>query len=302
MTFNYTEIGKILLQSLKSASKWTVWKWLALSSIGALSGTLQVGEKFFHWDTERSVKFGLFVVSILFLLRFFLFFIVGCLKYYHEVYKNSIYGDAIIILKDSFATTHHYRKTPGHNDTEFMKSMMTFCNNLQIIFEKILKTDCSVSIKVPVSNTKVDESTSLMNLTRDIKNKNRDTKDYSETNHTIIGNTAFINSFNKVLKNSKEKYYLNNMVNKTANYDNTSKECYKDGVLPYNSELVLPIIPMIKNDTGNYDCHGFICVDCNLENAFNGKYDVAILEGVADGIYDIISERNQFKNSPHEQN
>jgi hypothetical protein len=301
MTFNYNEIGSIIITSLKYALKWTGWKWLVLSSIGALSSTLQLGEKFFHWETERSVLFGIGTLISIFLLRFILIFIRECLKYFHEVYTNSVYGDAIVILQESFATTHYYRKTPGHQDIEFMKSMMTFCNNLQIIFEKITQVECSVSIKVPLSNIKVDEKAVLMNLTRDIKHKERDTGQYSEIPHTLIGNTAFISSFNKVIRNTKEKHYLNNSVNNTKNYDNTSKECHPNGVLPYNSELVFPIIPTLTDSNKNYDCHGFICVDSKKENAFSGKYDVAILEGVADGIYDIISERNQFKNTNNEQ-
>lgn len=295
MEINLQEISKIFINSVGIAFKWRIWKWLIVSSIGALSSTLQFGEKFFHWDNKRSIIFGLSCICGLYILRFILVFIKESMKYFHEVYTNSVYGEAIILLKDSFASTHFYKKTPGHQDVEFMKSMILFCNNLQIIFQNIIKDDCSVSIKIPISSQKVDEKTVFMNLTRDFKHNSRDTRSYIDTQHTLIGNTAFSSVFNKVIKDSEVKYYINNSVNITSNYDNTSKGCYTNGILPYNSEFVFPIIPCIKDKFSNLDCHGFICIDSIKLNAFSGKYIVSMLEGVADGLYDIISQRNQSK-------
>ena len=37
---------------------------------------------------------------------------------------------------------------------------------------------------------------------------------------------------------------------------------------------------------------GFLCVDCDKKNAFDERgYDVPMVEGVVDGIYDIILRR-----------
>lgn len=302
MTVNYKEFGKIFNRSLNDAAKWSIWKWLLLGGIGSFSATLQLGEKFFHWDTLKSVEFGVGAVLALYLIRFFILFGKNCFKYLHEVYVNSTYGDILIKLKDTFAKTHYYRKTSGHRDEEFMITMLAFCNDLKEIFEILTKSKCSVSIKVPLNDTKVAITTVLGNLTRDTVNRSRDTQQYLRINHTLVDNTAFIKCFNSVTKNSPVKYYLNNHVNKTQDYDNTSKDCHDGGLLPYNSELVVPIIPIINDNKLNFDCHGFICVDCVQENVFRGKYDVAILEGVADGLYDIFSTRNQFKISKNEQN
>lgn len=294
MTFNYIEIWRIVQDSFLLALKWKLWKWLLTGSIGSLLGVLKFGRDFLSLEIYESVIYSLSSLILLFSLRFILIFCKESLKYFHEVYQNSMYGDAIIMLKDSFAATNNYRKTPGHQDEEFMKSMILLCNNLKDIYDKITHSKCFVSIKVPLSDEKVNEHTVLVNLIRDIKNKSRDTETYSNTKHTLIGNTPFINSFNKVIKNIKEKYYVNNYVNKTENYDNTSKECYEKGVFPYNSELVHPIVPILNN-LKKLDCHGFICIDSDKENAFTSKYSYAILEGVADGIYDLISERNSCK-------
>lgn len=294
MTINYKELSNAFCYSFKEAFKWRIWKWLLTGSLGALSGTLQFGEKFFSLNKEKSILYAFIGLVSLFLLRFILIFFKESFKYFHETYKNSVYGEAIIILKDSFANAHAYRKRDGYDDTEFMRIMITFCNNLRDIYNKITDADCSVSLKVPRYDTSVSEHTILTNLTRDVKHGNRDTKTYTETKHNLLGNTAFTYCFNKVMTNAKEKHYINNKINETDNYLSTSKVCYDNGILPYNSELVIPIVPIVPNSDGNLDCHGFLCVDCDVKGAFHSKYDIALLEGVADGIYDLISLRNNF--------
>lgn len=297
MTFNYSAIWTILAKSFESSFKWKLWKWLLTGSLGTLVGALTLGEKIFHLDPKRSIFFAAVSVAALFLIRFILIFFKESLKYFHQVYVNSVYGEAIIILKDNFASTHYYRKSPGHNDEEFMKSMMLFCNGLKDIYDKILKSQTSVSIKVPIRDISVSEHTTMMNLTRDTKHISRDTQQYKKIKHTIIGNTPFSYCLSKVVNNSKEKAYINNKVNETENYNNTSRECYESGKLPYNSELVFPIVPIINETKNNSTCHGFICIDSVKYDAFKSRYDVAILEGVADGIYDMISERNNSINN-----
>ncbi|WP_439695546.1 hypothetical protein ACFGVS_21625 [Mucilaginibacter sp. AW1-7] len=294
MTLNYEEFFSVVLKSLKEAFQWKIWKWLVTGSLGTILGILKIGKDFFKFEVQRSVIFAVIALLILYFLRFILLLGKNSIKYFHEKYRNSLYGEAIIILKDSFAHAHLYRKTPGHQDTEFMSAMIQFCNNLKIIFDKITDSNCCVSIKVPLKDIKVDEKTVLVNLCRNIEHKNRDTKEYMDTIHTLIGNTAFSSSFNKVLHNKKERFYVNDDVSSSPNYDNSSKAC-NNGVLPYKSELVHPIVPIINVDNKNINCHGFICIDSDKQEAFKTKYDFAILEGVADGIYDLISDRNQIK-------
>jgi len=155
---------------------------------------------------------------------------------------------------------------------------------------------------VLIQSADVDEKASMENLCRDPEfYKIRDTDSYKKTNHTIIGNTAFQKALNNVLKDNKIKYYLNNSISKTKDYENTSKDSSKDGKLSYESELVYPIIPMINDDSKNILCKGFLCIDSDKENAFNDYYDVAIIEGVADGIYDLLSERAKNKNNGQTQ-
>lgn len=294
MKLNKAEIARIFTKSFKDAWKWSFWKWLTTAGIGILIALIQVGVEV--WDNLTYSTAGIYAlasITALYLLRLILLLLINALKYFHEVYKNSSYGDAIILLNDCFSEAHYYRKTQGFQKEEFMISMMLFCENLKEIFDNITKSKCSVSIKIPVNNDQVDSGTVLKNLTRNKAARKRDTVDYESIPHTIIGNTAFTNCLNNVITGKKKKYYINNQVNKDENYNNTSKSCYDEEKLPYNSELVYPLIPIRSKGNENFDCHGFICVDSTNENAFSGKYDAAILEGVADGIYDIIVEMNK---------
>lgn len=288
-------VYKIISTSVKEALKGKIWRFF-VGSFPAIGYLLTFGVE--HLDTTYRYSFliaGVFVASLV-VIRVLFFIIRNTFKVLNYIRREVVYGEAIVLLKNSFSLTHNYRKIPGHNDKEFMKTMMSFCNNLKKIFDKKTKGECSVSIKVPLRSEKVSENTSMFNLCRDFKHYQiRNTEHYRKTNHSIIGNTAFQKTLNNVLKHNKIKHYLNNSISKTKDYENTSRDCLPDGKLCYESELVYPIIPIINTDPKNIECRGFICVDCTLPNVFNEDYDVAILEGVADGIYDLITERNKNK-------
>ncbi|QOG02294.1 hypothetical protein [Flavobacterium sp. MDT1-60] len=296
MTFNFSEITSILSRSFKLSLKWTVWKFF-LSSVGSVGGTLLIGEKFLGLKFQTSLIFGVVLLLFIFLVRWGLIFVKESLKYFHEVYTNSIYGNAIILLNECSASLNEYRKKNTHDDTEFLKAMILLCNNLKIIFTDIVKDECAVSIKVPIASEWNNE-TLVMNLVRDSEHSSRDTIAYTETKHTLLGNTAFTFCLNKVSSNNTSKAYVNNSVNNSRNYDNTSMALHTDQILPYNSELVFPIVPT-NLDHQKHNCVGFICIDSIKENAFDTKYEIEIVKGVADAIYDIIKARNQFKLSEH---
>lgn len=295
MTFNYSEIGKLLVSSFHEARKGKIWNYVFFGGIGSSVALLLLFKNFFEYDITDSVIAGFIVIFSIFFIRIFLAFARNVIKYFHSVYYSSLYGDAIILLNDSFARAHAYRKTPGHQDKEFMETMLIFCNNLKSIFDKLTASNCSVSIKVPIENDKVEEGVRLVNLCRDIHHGGRDTKQYSEVMHTLIGNSAFRYCFNRVLQGIPEKAYINSDIRKENNYENTSIVCNENGILPYVSELVYPLVPIIVENNKNYHCHGFICIDSDSPGVFKKKYHVPLLQGVADGLYDLISERNQNK-------
>jgi len=254
---NYKIIGHIIIKSFKETLKSTLWKWL-FGSFPALIAVLLAGKTFLNVTIENSIKIALIVIGVLILIRFIARIIINSFKYLHTKFKESVYGDAIIELKDSFSKVHYYRKTPGYQDEEFMDAMIGFCNSLKTIFDRITKSNCSISIKVPTQDI-VDEKTVLINLCRDSNNyDSRNTQKYNQTNHTIIGNTCFTKTLNSVLLGSEKRYYLNNNIHSSRDYDNTSKGCFESAEsLPYKSEFVHAIVPMLNEDDKNLPCHGF---------------------------------------------
>jgi len=292
-------VSDIFVKSLVKTLKWTFWKYF-FSSISTTSLTFLYYKTLYNKEIGwiSALEIGVGTICAIFILRLLAIFILDLARYLYTMSKNSTYGDAIILLNVCFAAMHKYRKSKGHDDKEFVAAMVLLCNSLKEIYDKSSKSSCSVSIKVPVANNKVNAETLILNLIRDSAHRERDTKEYMETEHTLLGNTAFSYCLSQVSSNLDTKYYRNNHVNTSENYQNTSKICHKDGLLPYHSELVMPITPYGK---GENICLGFICIDSDKENAFNSKYESAILEGVADGIFDIISVRNQFKMEEHEQ-
>lgn len=205
--------------------------------------------------------------------------------------SSCTYGQAIIDMKDIISHIHALKKNKNFNEDDFMNAMIQLCNSLKKIFDRNTHANCSVSIKVPTLNNSCSlPDTVLRNLCRDSEHHQRNTTKYNNTKHTIIGNTPYIIIVNKLSGNNKTGYeYVNNNISESQDYLNTSKIAY-DGVLPYESEFVYPIRPIQPIE--NTDFAGFICVDCNEKNKFdrNNKFDIAIMECIADEIYDIMQQ------------
>lgn len=287
------DILQIVFQSVKDTFKGRFWKFF-LGSFGPLAALLLFGKNFLNTTISYSIVIGMFVLSGLFILRFLLFFITNLVKKFHFLYKESIYGEAIVLLKNAFSEVHYLGKLENFTDEIFIKSIITLCNELKKVFDKITKASCSVSIKVSMSGM-VNAGESVVNLCRDSEAAlTRDTDTYKAIDHTILGNTPYqiiVNNF----KNRKytELTYVNSDINpKNKHYLNTSQSCYQNGIYPYKSELVHLLFPIKQEDSQSCQPLGFLCIDCNEKNKFNSAYDRAIVEGVADGIYNVIIKRN----------
>lgn len=299
MRIQLKKVGSLVWESLARTSETKFGKTLWTLFSGNVGGFIMyVNTSDFEWSISHPVIWSGLILLILIFAYFFLTFSKNFLSYWHSVFKDSKYGDAIILLKESFAKIHLYRKTPEFDDEDFMEAVLRLCNNLKIIFDSITGSKCSVSIKVPVNEREVQSYTRLQNLARDTEHSNRDTEDYKNAIHTVSGNTPFSFCANRVAEKKNKKYYIHDNINSDEQYDSTSRPLYRNGVLPYESELVHPIYPAHQADGVDVKCLGFICIDTEKAKAFDKKYCTAIIEGVADGIYDIIE---QFNNTQNEQ-
>ncbi|MEZ4788406.1 MAG: hypothetical protein R2811_00120 [Flavobacteriales bacterium] len=224
-----------------------------------------------------------------------------------EQYEH--YGESIIILKDSFSSINRLRRLGLNADSDLAPVMALCCNELKKLFEKRFPSfSYSVCIKVlgkDVDLTKVTAHAEVLTLCRDEESyKKRSTQ--AVIVHNIFENTCFDYIFHR-LGDTAKSHYLNNDIPADLNYMNTSAKVWgelpdtddiqerrKLWPLPYRSEIVVPITPIIPDEEGTpKQFLGFMCVDCNAENGFHKKYDAQLLRGVADGLFDLV--RHHYK-------
>jgi hypothetical protein len=60
--------------------------------------------------------------------------------------------------------------------------------------------------------------------------------------------------------------------------------------LQYRSTIVVPLLPLSANDQNEDALRGFLCIDSPRMVAFYEQYDVEILKGLADGLYNKIDK------------
>lgn len=266
-------------------------------SLGSTLSIFTVWVTFFRLPHLCSVIMGFGLIVVLFLLRWFYYISKGIIRYIHNTYVDSIWGKAIVDLKDAYAMVHCLRKKTEITDEEFLTTLVSFCNILKKIFDRKTKGDCCVSIKVPVGRFETIEAWNLENLCRDESHRQRDTQEYERTKHTVIGNTPYTVICNNLLssKSNPVPYYINNDIENTKDYMNTSRNLHQESQR-YKSELVYAIVPIMGEHEYRHELLGFLCIDCNKKNAFDtSRYDVPMVEGIVDGIYDIILNRTTPK-------
>ncbi len=290
----------------------TLTSWLGkflFSSFGSIAAIL------FFWKNLRDYRGGLLyyfgigivvlIVCIL-LFRFFKFAAERVKEHYRTLIIESLYGEAIILLKNAFSYIHYLRKTDTIGNVDIGKAMIAVCDSIKKIFDTKTKSICAVSIKIPISRFIEANPNDEKPFTEVVKTLCRDTNSLSRNNdtqnsirHTIVGNTPYHKILLKACsrENSDPLYYVNNDIKSSRDYENTSRGAYPDGQLPYNSQFVISIMPIIPTESEKNRIAGFLVIDSNIKYSFGDKYDIAMLEGVADGLYDVIMRANEILNN-----
>lgn len=284
---------KTLIYLLKSTFRFNIWKYLTIVS-GFIIPILTLG-KDFGKDLKESLIYGICGLAIIFLLVFMFYFIKYTITHLHNKFIDSIWGDAIKYLKDAYADIHALERTTNATQRDYLQALEKICNVLKRIFDKKTGLDCSVSIKLAVSIDDLGpvdplQSFQFKNICRDSEHYERNNEKYNSVVHTLLKNTPYIECINNLGKANNKYAYINNNIPASQGYQNSSTEAYRHG-LPYKSELVYPIIPIKRiSSKNNYaDFLGFICIDCPEVNQFDAeKYDVPLIEGVVDSIYNSI--------------
>ena len=255
-------------------------------SITTICGVLAFGKTFFDLPIRKSVGLGILIYAGIFAICMLVWLFKNLYNSIKINFVNSVWGEGVIIRDLIFAEINSIRRK-RFNEGSSIKALVFACNKIKEFFDSRTGSDTSVSIKIPVLCDFEYESMEMRNLCRDSQHFSRDNDKYKSIKHTVIGNTAY-NSIVADLREQKSQiYYINNDIEHTKGYRNTSLVCYEDG-LPYKSEIVVPIIPLNK-DGLDYQMVGFLCLDSNNRKAFNDpRYDIQYLRGIADGLYDVV--------------
>jgi hypothetical protein len=260
--------------------------------------------KLYWWpELQIEAKYG-FIFLLLVLLG----------VYAHNVYltfrhaRNSKYGEALNTITSGFASIHDLNRIPEDQLTydlvkQYLKDM---CTNISYAMTIITgyKISCCIKVMVPTGNGDYK----LTTICRDNHDGITRNKPDQKEGHYLNENSDFKTLYNDI-KTGKSRFFISNKLNWLgASYENSSFESYGGkpkftGVpfldfflllkltiwwpLPYKGTIIVPIIPIHYKPTD--EILGFLCVDCKNMFVFRRYYDVDLLTGLADGIYNTVN-------------
>lgn len=253
-----------------------------------------IPEKLLKCSTEESICYTVCLLVAVLIVWYIINLFDSAWEKLHYAYAETVYGISLQTLSVIIGSTCKLIQQNDITEVQTKQVLNQLCDNLESLFSGMTKSKCAVSIKVFVNKDDgiAVESCSVINLVRDSKHFSRNTDKYKEINHTIIGNSSYTYVINNVLKGNGDFLYVNNNVNATDNYLNTSKDAYTNGLLPYNSELVYPLLPAYCNNDKqeNQKILGFLCIDSEKTNCFpHTEYIQEIMRIASNQIYNAIN-------------
>ena len=311
------------------AIKWN-FKWY-LGSFASTIATFFLMFSHFDYEFLRSIKYGgtILVISVLAKIIYEYIREIDKLEKKVEekeakidildtsqtkrdlIKKHNFYGEVLIHLRDNFSQINKLKRLDSLNERkEVSRCLINLCNKLKYLFEKRLNHNYSVSIKLLelYDDGTIDESSKLVTIVRDEKSyfERKDNKNKGN-NHTIQENSCFNEIFNNIESASAAYYFCNDLI-ANLQYKNSSFKDYgsipatnnriereKFWTLPYKSEVVVPISPFLSHSAERKATFfGYLCIDCDGVDSFHKKYDVRMLLGIGDGIYDLLKKYNEL--------
>lgn len=256
-------------------------------SIGGVIAIIYLPQKLFGCTEKESLIYALIGFCIWYVLVFAYKLWENYKIWFANHFFDNIWGDGIILIK--VVTDEKEKVRMGLQTPD--KAIKKICNELKKFFEKKIKFEFSVSVKVPLEpGVKLDEMVVVNIMRDDVSEKTRNTNAYNAQVHRMFGNTAYASIVTRMYNKKHKAYYLNNHVDKDSNYETTSSEAYVSG-LPYKSEFVFPLTKHpVEITQGPYEISGFLCVDCKEENGFqDDRYSVHLMKCVACNLDKIIN-------------
>jgi len=218
------------------------------------------------------------------------------------------YCKGIQVLKQTLQTLNSYRLNERADLYSFRKSLSKSCDVAAEFFSDYTSSQVAVSIKIieEVNKDGIPELCAV-NFCRDTHSSSkRDSKEYDDIKHYLSLNTPYWDIFSDMDLKKNDVHYMNNNVQDITKkeYLSTSLVYYSKGEgdlnkLPYKSELVVPILPILTKKQDKQDLLGFFCIDSKQPYSFNGSYDLELSQCISDALYDII--KCYYNNMHNEQ-
>lgn len=206
------------------------------------------------------------------------------------------YAQTIAIIAGGFGEIHRLHRE-GANIERAVVACEKLCDSVASAFTIITGTKCNACIK---TMTYEDDCNGAKRAKAITFARSRDQSRNPKANnvrHWIDKNTDFLTILEKIDTPRGEYFFSNSLVFRFG-YQNTSFDVYGKipdnnwlfrywrWPLPYKSTIVVPICPSASPASSNLV--GFFCVDSREVGAFKKDFDVALIEGVADGVFNTI--------------
>lgn len=243
----------------------------------------------------------LFAVS--FIIVLFVWFFAENIFIKIKLGRRSKYAETITNITNGFSEIHKITRNKKIEISHAVHASERLCNEIAIAFTVITGTKCNVSIKLLEKNENGNGRLKVIDFARN-QDGSRNPKKNS-VDHWIDANTDFASILDKI-DHPKSSYFYCNTLPVRSGYQNTSFAVYSSSEqesnpflsywrwpLPYKSTIVVPICPCDEPSTDNL--LGFLCVDSIKLGAFKKNYDIALLSGVADGIFNLMQEISELE-------
>lgn len=247
-------------------------------------------------------------IAIIFLGTFALYFLVVVLIYQIIWGRKVRYAEVLPHINLGFSYLHEEIRSDHPDLEKIATTCERICTQLTHAFSIISGTPCSISIKVLSQKKDIGkDNTKIKVLTLARDQQSASFRGYpSHVDHWLDENTDF-RILLEMISTPRGRYFFCNQLPFRKNYQNTSIAQYggepkawnipgwKHFVrhwrwpLPYKSTIVVPICPALSNKRVQKNLIGYLCVDSPKLGAFKKQYDVDLMEGVADGLYNLVS-------------
>jgi uncharacterized membrane protein len=245
-------------------------------------------------------------IGVLFLGIISLFFLSYNLYLISKYRKRVKYANVFQEINIAFSQLHSIDRKETISAELIIQNLTFLCEFISHAFKKI--NDCEIGVcikyltyenKRPKAETLVRDSNSKVNGRKTGKN---DTK-----NHWLDSNSDFdfiYSNFDN--ENIDTTFYYERCLPTKKGYINTrlDKNWVKENKIPfienylrkkawplwYRSTLVVPIVPINADEQSQQMIRGFLCIDAPKSNTFYPQFDVNILKGISDGLYNKIDK------------